>query len=92
MIFISGIVSDSESFSNEAKKDSARQALEYMKLEPGTRMKDIELDKVFIDSCTNVRLEDLRAAARVVEGKKVAKNIKRAMVVPGSGLVKEQAE
>lgn len=89
---ISGIVPDPESFSSEARKESARQALEYMGLEPGTRMEDIELDKVFIGSCTNARLEDLRAAARVVEGKKVAKNIKRAMVVPGSGLVKEQAE
>lgn len=89
---ISGIVPDPESFSSEARKDNARQALEYMGLEPGTRMEDIELDKVFIGSCTNARLEDLRAAARVVEGKKVAKNIKRAMVVPGSGLVKEQAE
>lgn len=89
---ISGIVPDPESFSSEERKDNARQALEYMGLEPGTRMEDIELDKVFIGSCTNARLEDLRAAARVVEGKKVAGNIKRAMVVPGSGLVKEQAE
>ena len=89
---ISGIVPDPESFSSEARKDNARQALEYMGLKPGTRMEDIELDKVFIGSCTNARIEDLRAAARVVEGKKVANNIKRAMVVPGSGLVKQQAE
>lgn len=89
---ITGFVPDPESFSNDARKESARQALDYMGLTPGTRMEDIELDKVFIGSCTNARLEDLRAAARVVEGKKVAKNIKRAMVVPGSGLVKEQAE
>lgn len=89
---ITGVVPDPESFSSEARRDGARQALDYMGLEPGTRMEDIELDKVFIGSCTNARLEDLRAAARVVEGRTVAKNIKRAMVVPGSGLVKEQAE
>lgn len=92
VVAITGIVPDPESFSSEARKDSARQALEYMGLEPGTRMEDIELDKVFIGSCTNARLEDLRAAAGVVEGRRVAKNIKRAMVVPGSGLVKELAE
>lgn len=89
---ITGVVPDPQSFSSETKKESVRQALEYMGLEPGTRMEDIELDKVFIGSCTNARLEDLRAAAGVIEGRKVAKNIKRAMVVPGSGLVKEQAE
>ena len=89
---ITGTVPDPESFTSKARKESARQALEYMGLEPGTRMEDIRLDKVFIGSCTNARLEDLRAAAHVVKGKKVAQNIKRAMVVPGSGLVKEQAE
>lgn len=92
VVAITGIVPDPESFPSEARKDSARQALEYMGLEPGTRMEDIELDKVFIGSCTNARLEDLRAAACVIEGRRVAKNIKRAMVVPGSGLVKELAE
>ncbi len=89
---ITGVVPDPESFSGDARKDSARHALEYMGLKPGTRMEDIVLDKVFIGSCTNARLEDLRAAARVIEGKKVAQNIKRAMVVPGSGLVKQKAE
>lgn len=89
---ITGVVPDPEAFSSEAKKDSARRALEYMGLKPGTRMEDIELDKIFIGSCTNARIEDLRAAAKIVQDKKIAKTIKRAMVVPGSGLVKEQAE
>ncbi|KAL8723319.1 MAG: hypothetical protein Q9225_000371 [Loekoesia sp. 1 TL-2023] len=89
---ITGVVPDPESFDTEAKKESARRALEYMGLVPGTRMEDIELDKIFIGSCTNARIEDLRAAARIVEGKKIASNLKRAMVVPGSGLVKKQAE
>lgn len=79
-------------FPTEAKKQSAIRALEYMGLEPGTKMKDIELDKVFIGSCTNARIEDLRAAANIIDGKKIAPNLKRAMVVPGSGLVKRQAE
>lgn len=89
---ITGYVPDPEGFPTEAKKESARRALEYMGLKPGTRMKDIELDKIFIGSCTNARIEDLRAAAQVLEGKKIAPNLKRAMVVPGSGLVKNQAE
>ena len=89
---ITGVVPDPESFDTETKKESARRALEYMGLMPGTRMEDIELDKIFIGSCTNARIEDLRAAARIVEGKKIASNLKRAMVVPGSGLVKRQAE
>ncbi|KAI4087672.1 MAG: hypothetical protein LQ339_008851 [Xanthoria mediterranea] len=89
---ITGVVPDPETFETEAKKESAQRALEYMGLTPGTRMDDIELDKVFIGSCTNARIEDLRAAASIVEGKRVALNLKRAMVVPGSGLVKKQAE
>ncbi|KAI4187671.1 MAG: hypothetical protein L6R41_002651 [Letrouitia leprolyta] len=89
---IIGVVPDPNSFDGEAKKEGARRALEYMGLVPGTRMEDIELDKVFIGSCTNARIEDLRAAARVLEGKKISPNLKRAMVVPGSGLVKNQAE
>lgn len=92
VVAITGVVPDPETFDTEAKKDSARRALEYMGLRPGTRMQDIELDKIFIGSCTNARIEDLRAAARIVQGKKIAKSLKRAMVVPGSGLVKEQAE
>ncbi|KAL8796401.1 MAG: hypothetical protein Q9195_001308 [Heterodermia aff. obscurata] len=89
---ITGNVPSLDDFDTEAKKDSAMRALEYMGLQPGTKMQDIELDKVFIGSCTNARIEDLRAAARVLAGKKIAPNLKRAMVVPGSGLVKKQAE
>lgn len=76
----------------EGKRNGAWQALKYMGLEPGIAMRDIVLDKIFIGSCTNARIEDLRAAAAVIEGKKIAPNLKRAMVVPGSGLVKNQAE
>ncbi len=81
----------------EAEPDSIRrgnmeQALAYMGLEGGTPISDIRLDYVFIGSCTNSRIEDLREAARVVEGRRVADNIECALVVPGSGLVKEQAE
>jgi len=89
---VTGCVPDPESFPTEAKQNAARQALQYMGLEAGTRMEDITVDKVFIGSCTNSRIEDLRAAAHVVQGKTIASNIKRAMVVPGSGLVKTQAE
>ncbi len=74
------------------KRTGYQQALRYMGLKPGTSIRDIVLDKIFIGSCTNSRIEDLRAAATVVKGKKVAANIKLAMVVPGSGLVKTQAE
>lgn len=92
VVAITGVVPDPKDCSTDAKRQSALRALEYMGLEPGTRMQDIELDKVFIGSCTNARIEDLRAAARIVDGKKIAPNLKRAMVVPGSGLVKKQAE
>jgi 3-isopropylmalate dehydratase large subunit/3-isopropylmalate dehydratase small subunit len=89
---ITGVVPSPDDFTDENKKQSAERALEYMGLKAGTPMQDIELDKIFIGSCTNSRIEDLRAAARIVKGKKVAPNIKRAMVVPGSGLIKERAE
>ncbi|KAF6234476.1 hypothetical protein HO173_007101 [Letharia columbiana] len=89
---ITGVVPNTDDFPTEPARDSARRALEYMGLTPGTPMENIEIDKVFIGSCTNSRIEDLRAAARIVDGKKIALNIKRAMVVPGSGLVKKQAE
>ncbi|KAJ4300509.1 3-isopropylmalate dehydratase [Collariella sp. IMI 366227] len=92
VIPITGVVPDPESFATEAKKAAGRRMIEYMGLVPGTPMEDIVVDKVFIGSCTNSRIEDLRAAAQVVKGKKVASNIKRAMIVPGSGLVKDQAE
>ena len=89
---ISGVVPDPDDFPTAPARDSARRALDYMGLRPGTSMEDIEIDKVFIGSCTNSRIEDLRAAARIVDGKKIAPSLKRAMVVPGSGLVKKQAE
>jgi 3-isopropylmalate dehydratase len=92
VIPITGSVPDPETFSTEAKKATGRRMLEYMGLTAGTPMEDITVDKVFIGSCTNSRIEDIRAAANVVKGKKIAANIKRAMVVPGSGLVKKQAE
>jgi len=76
---------------SEHKRESAHRALHYMDLQGGEKITDIKLDRVFIGSCTNSRIEDLRAAARIVDGKKVNENV-NAMVVPGSGLVKEQAE
>jgi len=85
-------VPDPKSESDPAKAKAIERALDYMGLEPGTKVEDIEVDKVFIGSCTNGRIEDLRAAADVAKGLKVAGNIKTAMIVPGSGLVKKQAE
>ena len=73
-------------------KENYEDALSYMGLKPGTKLTDISLDQIFIGSCTNSRIEDLRIAAEILEGNKLAKNIKRALVVPGSGLVKKQAE
>ena len=78
--------------SDETRRAGMERALEYMGLKPGTPIRDIKLDKIFIGSCTNSRIEDLRAAAAVVRGKHIADNIIEAMVVPGSGLVKWQAE
>jgi len=89
---VDGVVPDPEKETDTVKRTGYRQALAYMGLKPGTPIRDIILDKVFIGSCTNSRIEDLRAAAFVAKGKKVAKTIKLAMVVPGSGLVKTQAE
>jgi 3-isopropylmalate/(R)-2-methylmalate dehydratase large subunit len=89
---IDGRVPDPEQVSDPVKREGMRKALAYMDLKPGTAMSAIRLDKVFIGSCTNSRIEDLRAAAAVVRGRKVASNIVQAMVVPGSGLVKRQAE
>jgi len=91
VIFIDEVIPHPDSFQNEADKEAAERALEYMDLKPGQKFDDISLDRVFIGSCTNGRLEDLRAAAKVLEGKKVHENI-NAMVVPGSTLVKKQAE
>jgi 3-isopropylmalate/(R)-2-methylmalate dehydratase large subunit len=85
-------VPDPDQERDEVRAIGMRNALKYMGLEPGMPIQKIYLDKIFIGSCTNSRIEDLRAAAAVVSGRKVAKNIKLAMVVPGSGLVKQQAE
>jgi 3-isopropylmalate/(R)-2-methylmalate dehydratase large subunit len=88
---ITGVVPDPASFEDEARAKAVRRALEYMDLKPGTPMREIAIDKVFIGSCTNGRIEDLRAAAAIARGRKVADGV-YAMIVPGSGLVKEQAE
>jgi 3-isopropylmalate/(R)-2-methylmalate dehydratase large subunit len=85
-------IPDPASIDNEAKRGNYLQALKYMNLEANTPIQDIKLDRVFIGSCTNSRIEDLRAAAAVVKGHKIAESIKEALVVPGSGLVKAQAE
>jgi 3-isopropylmalate/(R)-2-methylmalate dehydratase large subunit len=87
---IDGVVPEPSSFTG-GKVEAAQRALDYMGLTPGTPLKDIEIDTVFIGSCTNGRIEDLRAAAAVVKGKKIKDGL-RAMVVPGSGLVRLQAE
>jgi 3-isopropylmalate/(R)-2-methylmalate dehydratase large subunit len=89
---VTGRVPDPAIFSDAVDRKAAESALVYMNLKPGTRMEDIALDRVFIGSCTNSRVEDLRAAARVVEGKRVAKSLKQALVVPGSQRVKAEAE
>jgi 3-isopropylmalate/(R)-2-methylmalate dehydratase large subunit len=91
-VAIGGFVPAPESFADPAKQQAARMSLEYMGLEPGTRMTDIEVEHVFIGSCTNSRIEDIRAACEVLKGRKKADNVKWAIVVPGSGLVKQQAE
>ena len=87
-----GQVPDPDQENDPVKADGMRRALEYMGLEAGTPCSEIRPDVVFIGSCTNSRIEDLRDAARVAKGRKVAPNIKQALVVPGSGLVKKQAE
>ncbi|CAM1636436.1 Aconitase/3-isopropylmalate dehydratase large subunit [Bartonella apihabitans] len=88
---VTGVVPDPEDIDDETKRASKMRALEYMGLKAGTKMTDIKIDRVFIGSCTNGRIEDMRAAAAMVKGKKVSPTVS-AMVVPGSGLVKEQAE
>jgi 3-isopropylmalate/(R)-2-methylmalate dehydratase large subunit len=88
---ITGVVPDPAQFAQEADRRSAEGALHYMALQPGARMEDVKLDRVFIGSCTNARIEDLRAAAKVIDGKHVHQDI-YAMVVPGSMPVKLQAE
>ena len=91
VVSITGMVPDPDQIEDENKRASKRRALEYIGLAPGTKITDIKLDRVFIGSCTNGRIEDLREVARIVNGKSVNANL-NAMIVPGSGLVKEQAE
>ena len=91
VVAITGVVPDPESFADPAKRAAAQKSLDYMGLTPGTRMQDVSVQHVFIGSCTNSRIEDLRAAAQVATGRHVADGV-RALVVPGSGLVKRQAE
>jgi 3-isopropylmalate/(R)-2-methylmalate dehydratase large subunit len=92
VVGVSGQVPNPANESDQVKVDGINRALEYMGLSADQQITDIKLDRVFIGSCTNSRIEDLRDAAKVVEGRKVAGNIIQALVVPGSGLVKEQAE
>lgn len=89
---IDGAVPSPDDFADPVKREGVARALQYMGLTPRTPMAEIAIDKVFIGSCTNSRIEDLREAAAVAKGRKVAANVKLAMVVPGSGLVKRQAE
>jgi 3-isopropylmalate/(R)-2-methylmalate dehydratase large subunit len=89
---ITGVVPAPGSFTDPSKQTAAAKSLAYMGLEPGTRMQDVPIENIFIGSCTNSRIEDLRAAAAVIKGRHKADNVKWAIVVPGSGLVKAQAE
>ena len=89
---ITANVPSPQDFKDLGKQDAVKRSLEYMGLKSGAPLESVAIDKVFIGSCTNGRIEDFRAAAAVAKGRKIAANIKLAMVVPGSGLVKEQAE
>ena len=92
VVAVDGRVPDPATMSDPVKRVAAERALQYMGLVANTPINEISIDKVFIGSCTNSRIEDLRAAAVIARGKHVAANVKLAMVVPGSGLVKRQAE
>ncbi|WP_397581618.1 3-isopropylmalate dehydratase large subunit [Sphingorhabdus sp.] len=89
---VTGVVPDPSTFADPSKQAAAKKSLEYMGLTPGTPMTDISVENIFIGSCTNSRIEDLRAAAALLKGRKKADNVKWAIVVPGSGLVKKMAE
>jgi 3-isopropylmalate/(R)-2-methylmalate dehydratase large subunit len=89
---VTGAIPDPESFADPAKREAARKSLDYMGLAAGTQMQDVPVSYIFIGSCTNSRIEDLRAAAGVLRGRKVHDGVRQALVVPGSGLVKRQAE
>jgi len=91
VISVTGVVPDPEKEKDEDRKKSMIRSLEYMGLKPNTKITDIKVDRIFIGSCTNGRIGDLRDAAKIVKGKKIAQHV-NAMVVPGSGLVKQQAE
>jgi 3-isopropylmalate/(R)-2-methylmalate dehydratase large subunit len=86
------MVPDPSQIADETKRASKQRALDYMGLKAGTRITDIELDVIWIGSCTNGRIEDLRAVAKIVEGRKLHDRLAYGMIVPGSGLVKQQAE
>jgi len=92
VVDVDGRLPDPDRAESDAKRQGMLKAYDYMGLEPGMSVGDIALDKIFIGSCTNARIEDLRLAARILEGKRIDPGIKQAMVVPGSGLVRRQAE
>jgi 3-isopropylmalate/(R)-2-methylmalate dehydratase large subunit len=92
VVSIDGVIPDPDQEPDSVRRDGMHRALRYMDLRPGMAITDIRPDHVFIGSCTNARIEDLRAAAAIIRGRKVAASIKQALVVPGSGLVKRQAE
>ncbi len=89
---ITGVVPSPASFADPSKQDAAQKSLDYMGLTPGTAMRDIAIENVFIGSCTNSRIEDLRAAAQILDGRRKADTVRWAIIVPGSGLVKREAE
>ncbi len=92
VIPVTGVVPDPSSFADASKQVAAQKSLDYMGLTPGTPIEQVEVQHVFIGSCTNSRIEDLRAAADIARGRKVAPNIRQALIVPGSGLGKRQCE
>jgi 3-isopropylmalate/(R)-2-methylmalate dehydratase large subunit len=92
VVAVTGAVPNPDDIADENKRASKWRALEYMGLKPGTRITDIDLDVIWIGSCTNGRIEDLRNVAKIVEGKKISGKLAYAMIVPGSGVVKQQAE